>query len=72
MFCYFKTALMKLTKNQLVKSSSQLNELGGENIEFCKSAPGKIDVMKSEKIAYQKLIIETQQGQMQIFLSRMK
>ena len=61
---FTETALMKLTKNQLVKIIGSSMNLAEKNIEFCKSAAGKIDVMKSEKIADQKLIIETQQGQM--------
>ena len=58
------TALMKLNKNPLIKIIGSLMNLVEKNIELCKSAAGKIDVMKSEKIADQKLIIEAQQGQM--------
>ena len=57
-------ALMKLNKNPLIKIINSLMNLVEKNTELCKSAAGKIDEMKSEKIAYQKLIIEAQQGQM--------
>ena len=57
-------ALMKLNKNPLIKIINSLMNLVEKNTEFCKSAAGKIDEMKSEKIADQKLIIEAQQGQM--------
>ena len=55
---------MKLNKNPLVKIISSLMNMVEKNSELCKSAAGKIDDMKSEKIADQKLIIEIQQGQM--------
>ena len=53
---------MKLSKNLLIKIISGIMNLAEKNTEHLKSAVGKINVMKSEKIADQKLIIEVQRG----------
>ena len=55
--------MQKLNKNPLAKFVETLTNLIEKNIELCKSAAGKIDQLKSEKIADQKLLIEIQQGQ---------
>ena len=57
-------ALMKLYKNPLANMVVSLLNLIEENIELCKCAAGKMDRLKSEKIADQKLLIELQQAQM--------
>ena len=57
-------ALMKLYKNPLANMVVSLLNLIEENIELCKCAAGKMDQLKSEKIADQKLLIELQQAQM--------
>ena len=57
-------ALMKLYKNPLSNMVISLLHLIEENIELCKCAAGKMDQLKSEKIADQKLLIELQQAQM--------
>ena len=46
---FTETALMKINKNPLVKIINSLMKLAEKNIELCKRAAGKIDVMKSEK-----------------------
>ena len=55
--------MQKLNKNPLAKFVETLTNLIEKNIELCKSAAGKIDQLKSEKMADQKLLIEIQQGQ---------
>ena len=51
--------MQKLNKNPLAKFvETLLTNLIEKNIELCKSAAGKIDQLKSEKIADQKLLIE--------------
>ncbi|KAL5263860.1 hypothetical protein ACHWQZ_G005064 [Mnemiopsis leidyi] len=58
-----ESALMKLNKNPLAKFVNSLLHLVEKNVELCKSAAGKIDQLKTEKIADQKLLIEFQKGQ---------
>ena len=59
-----ETVLIKnLNKNPLAKFVESFVNLIEKNIELCKSAAGKMDQLKSEKIADQKSIIEIQQGQ---------
>ena len=59
-----ESALMKLNKNPLAKLVENLLDLIEQNVELCKCAAGKIDQLKSEKIADQKMLIEIQQTQM--------
>ena len=59
-----ESALMKLNKNPLAKIVENLLNLIEQNVELCKCAAGKIDQLKSEKIADQKMLIEIQQTQM--------
>ena len=55
--------IAKLHKNPMAKIVISLLNLVEKNIDLCKSAAGKMDEMKSEKIADQKKIIEIQHGQ---------
>ena len=55
--------IAKLHKNPMAKIVINLLNLVEQNIELCKCAAGKIDEMKSEKIAEQKQLIHMQQGQ---------
>ena len=55
--------IAKLHKNPMAKIVISLLNLVEQNIELCKCAAGKIDEMKSEKIAEQKQLIDMQQGQ---------
>ena len=56
-----ESALMKLNKNPLAKIVESLINLIEENVELCKCAAGKMDQLKTEKIADQKQLIELQQ-----------
>ena len=49
-----ETALNKLHKPPLVKFVSTFLSLVEKNVELCKCAAGKMDILKSEKIADQK------------------
>ena len=55
--------LMRLNKNPLAKYVESLVNLMEKNIELCKSAAGKMDQLKSEKIADQKILLDIQKGQ---------
>ncbi|KAL5251536.1 hypothetical protein ACHWQZ_G017041 [Mnemiopsis leidyi] len=59
-----ESALMKLNKNPLAQIVTSLLGLIEQNVELCKCAAGKMDQLKSDKIADQKLLIELQQTQM--------
>ena len=59
-----ESALMKLNKNPLAQIVNSLLGLIEQNVELCKCAAGKMDQLKSDKIADQKLLIELQQTQM--------
>ena len=58
-----ETALNKLHKPPLVKFVSTFLNLVEKNVELCKCAAGKMDILKSEKIADQKRLIDIQQEQ---------
>ncbi|KAL5253811.1 hypothetical protein ACHWQZ_G013549 [Mnemiopsis leidyi] len=59
-----ESTLMKLNKNPLAQIVNSLLGLIEQNVELCKCAAGKMDQLKSDKIADQKLLIELQQTQM--------
>ena len=58
-----ETTIMRLNKNPLAKFVETLANLIEKNVELCKSAAGKMDQLKSEKIADQKLLLDIQKGQ---------
>ena len=58
-----ESVLMRLNKNPLAQFVDSLLNLVEKNVELCKCAAGKIDQLKYEKIADQKLLIEAQHGQ---------
>ncbi|KAL5264420.1 hypothetical protein ACHWQZ_G005491 [Mnemiopsis leidyi] len=58
-----ESALMKLNKNPLAQIVNSLVSLIEQNVELCKCAAGKMDQLKSDKIADQKLLIELQKNQ---------
>ncbi|KAL5256543.1 hypothetical protein ACHWQZ_G011706 [Mnemiopsis leidyi] len=58
-----ESALMKLNKNPLAQIVNSLVNLIEQNVELCKSAAGKMDQLKSDKIADQKLLIDLQKTQ---------
>ena len=58
-----ETVLMRLNKNPLAKFVESLVNVIGKNVDLCKAAAGKIDQLKTEKIADQKLLLKFQQGE---------
>ena len=58
-----ETVLMRLNKNPLAKFVESLMNVIEKNVDLCKAAAGKIDQLKTEKIADQKLLLKFQQGE---------
>lgn len=58
-----ESVLMRLNENPLAKFVESLMNLIEKNMELCKSAAGKMDQLKSEKIADQKMLLDIQKGQ---------
>ena len=58
-----ETVLMRLNKNPLAKFVESLMNVIEKNVDLCKAAAGKIDQLKTEKIADQKMLLKFQQGE---------
>ena len=66
------TVLGKLNKGPLAKMVIDLARLMNESVRTCKAAAAKIDELKTEKLADQKLLIDSQQKQLESVTTAVK